>query len=121
MVARCPTCTDVPGEDCTADPYRRHRHGCGIHAGNDRPHVRVLGYDDAAAVAAIWPEHDIGVVAIGEVGLAGKVIVGAKGWRATRARPLRLYVPYGAWRLVKPLRDAYGVPVQLANLTGAPP
>jgi hypothetical protein len=52
---------------------------------------------------------------LGEVALAGKVIVGTKGYRASRARPRRLYVPHSKWRLAKPLQDAYCVPVDRAN------
>jgi hypothetical protein len=116
MVATCKDCADVPGEPCRADS--RYSHGCGIHAGRDRPHLQQLGYTERSFVDQLWPEHGGAVVAIGEVGLAGKVIVGAKGWRAERGRPLRLYLPYDAWRAVKPLAAAYEVPVELAILTG---
>jgi hypothetical protein len=54
------------------------------------------------------------VKVIGEVGLSGKVIVGEYGYRASKARPLRLYVPRMLWRLVADL-EHYEVPVKLTN------
>jgi hypothetical protein len=55
------------------------------------------------------------VRAIGEVALVGKVIRGTQGWRAERARPLRLWVPYEHWRLVRKLAQTYRVPVGLTD------
>jgi hypothetical protein len=85
----------IPHESCF---------GCGIHAARDREHLVDLGYNDSD-----------GLVVIGEVALSGKVIPGDLGWRAQRARPLRLWLPYDRWQLVRRLSEAYGVPVGLTN------
>lgn len=56
------------------------------------------------------------VVAIGEVGLAGKITPGDRGFRAEKARPLSILLPFAAWELVDALARAYRVPVGLANV-----
>jgi hypothetical protein len=56
------------------------------------------------------------LAAIGEVGLAGVIVPGERGYRAERARPLSILLPYTAWDFVEPLRLAYRVPVGLANV-----
>lgn len=93
-VAECAYgCQDVPGDRCS----------CGLYAATSRAHLSDLGYDAMHGVV------------VGEVGLAGKVVVGEMGYRAEKARPLRLYVAYFDWRLVRPLRETFCVPVELAN------
>ena len=52
---------------------------------------------------------------IGEVALWGKIIEGERGWRAARAYPVRLYVPYPHGELATALHDAYGCHVELRN------
>src|SRR5438132_1475829 len=84
-----------------------HEHcSCGIYAAHSHELLWGMNYH--------LYEHDIARV-IGEVGLAGKVIRGARGFRGARARPLRLLVPYEEWPLGVALRDAYRVPIELAN------
>ncbi len=99
LVATCPGEDEsdhvVPEENCT----------CGIYAARDRPTLIDMRYGD-------YGPADIKV--IGEVGLSGKVIVGQYGYRASKARPLRLYVPRMLWRLVADL-EHYGVPIKLTN------
>lgn len=90
------SCGDIPGEDCA----------CGIYAAKHREHLYDIGYMHRSG-------HREPVV-FGEVGLAGKIVPGTLGWRAARARPLRVFVPHEHWELVAPLR-AYGVPVLLSN------
>jgi hypothetical protein len=58
-------------------------------------------------------EHHL--TAFGRVALAGKVIEGTEGYRASHGRPERLWVPNVQWRLTKLLGDAYGVSVGRAN------
>lgn len=116
LYADCASCADVPGEDCAEGGYPGF--GCGIHATRDQPQLRGTGYNRREVIDQLWPAHRDATIVVGEVALSGKVIVGAKGWRATRARPVRLWLPFDRWRLVKPLAQAYGVPVQLANLRG---
>jgi hypothetical protein len=93
---------DTPGEHCS----------CGIYAARDREHLLRMAYN----------RHTYGEspIVIGEVGLVGKVIPGSQGWRAQKARPVRLELPHEHWRLVAPLRATYRVPVVLSNtLRGA--
>lgn len=90
---------DLPHEYC---------HGCGIHAAKDRSQLVGFGYT-----------LEDGPMAIGVVGLAGRIIPGSMGWRAARGRPVRLWVPHTQWELVRPLREAYGVPVSMTNITRA--
>lgn len=96
--AVCRRCGDaLPGEWCR----------CGIYCARDALHLHGLSYHDHGG------EDQVTVV--GELALAGKVIPGTQGYRAEKARVLRLWVPWTAWELVAPLRRRYGVPVGLAN------
>ena len=96
----CPASKDhgIPGESCS----------CGLYAALDREHlVTKMGYGR---------EHQNGPpVFVGEVALSGKVIPGTQGWRAERGRIARLFVPFHHWKLVEPLEELYGIPVQLDN------
>lgn len=93
MRAECDgECREVPGDDCV----------CGIYAAMDRPHLHTMHYVARSLVT-------------GSVALAGKVIPGTQGWRAERARPLRIEVPYVRWELVAPLREAYRCEVVLGS------
>jgi hypothetical protein len=92
-VAECARCEEIPGENCS----------CGIYAASTKEHLSELGYGL------------MGGTIIGEVGLAGKVVVGTQGYRAEKARPVRLFVSYFDWQLVRPLRETFGVPVELMN------
>jgi hypothetical protein len=93
-VAECPHgCGEIPGERCR----------CGIYAARDRAHLHRIGYMGERA--------DV----VGEVGLAGKVIPAALGWRAEKARVRRLWVPHVLWEHAPALQRAYRVPVDLTN------
>jgi hypothetical protein len=87
----------VPGEGCS----------CGMYAAKSREQLLKLGYNRGGD--AMRP------VFIGEVGMAGKVIPGSQGWRAEKARIVRLYVPYEHFRYVQWLERLYRVPVLLDN------
>lgn len=96
LIAECPrSCGATPGERCT----------CGIYAALDRRQLVGLGYNESFG----------STVAVGEVGLVGKVIPGSQGWRAAKGRIVRLWLPHVHWRLCRPLADTYGVPVALSN------
>lgn len=98
--AKCEAgCADVPGEDCT----------CGFYAAKTLDHLRQMGYSK-------YVENTETVTVVGELRMWGKVIEGTQGWRSEFAYPRRLFVPFEAWRLGKPLREGYGVPVSLLNL-----
>ena len=105
LYAECAYCegTDIPNEDCS----------CGIYAAVNRPHLTQLGYNTFGYRSY---QDECLPVAIGEVGLAGKIIPGKLGWKGQRGRPVRLWLPYEHWKLIEPLRAAYGVPVNLTNL-----
>lgn len=93
MVATCRRSHDPPGESCT----------CGIYAARDPKHLTKLKYNRGNDVV------------VGEVGLAGLIFPGELGFRAARARVVRLWVPYARWELGNALAAHYSVPVQLAN------
>lgn len=87
-------------------PDRKCR--CGVYAASTREHLGEMSY----------PEYDLAighVVVVGEVALWGGLISGDKGLRAEFAYPIRLLLPFEAWRLAGPLQDDYRVQVQLAN------
>lgn len=91
----------------------------GICAALDRDHLLSLHrYGSSSAPRYVeGNEYErSGVAAIGQVGLAGLIVPGTRGFRAERARPLSVVLPYVAWELVEPLRRAYGVPVTLGNI-----
>ncbi len=93
MEASCRIGHEPPAKSC----------GCGLYAASTLEHLQGMDYHRHEAV-------------IGQVALWGRVIAGTLGWRAQFGYPERLLVPYGLWRLAVPLRDAYGVQVQLANV-----
>ena len=75
VVARCEHGHAAPDRACA----------CGVYAvSSPRPALRYLvGRDDADVVHRV----------VGEVVLWGMTIEGERGWRAERARPLRLWIP----------------------------
>lgn len=86
-----------PGEDCR----------CGMYAAASRVQLVDLGYNDFHTLSS--------KVVIGQVGLAGKVIPGDQGWRAEKARVVKLYVPHLFGELVEPLRRIYRCEVVTDN------
>jgi hypothetical protein len=101
--------------------YGAERHG--ICAARDREHLLSLHRFAIGAepryVAGGGAEPEP-IAAIGEVGLAGLIVPGERGFRAEKARVRSLVLPYVAWELVEPLRRAYRVPVSLANVLVKP-
>lgn len=99
------------GEHRGYDPH-------GICAARDRQHlVEMHRYGSSAHPRYVEGGGERrGIAAIGAVGLAGLVIPGDRGYRAEKARPLSILLPYAAWELVEPLRRAYRVPVGLSNV-----
>lgn len=95
----------LPDEWTYADCTKKHADGvpakgctCGLYAAKDRNHLLSMSYhryDESKTVV------------IGEVGLAGKVIPGTQGYRAEKARILKIEVPYERWQIVNPLKDRY--------------
>jgi hypothetical protein len=100
-----------PRERFEAECHRPHavpdkKCSCGLYAARTLDHLAEMVY------------HRYGgddFVVVGEVALWGGVIPGTQGWRAQYGYPRRLLVPFEAWRLAAGLRDAYRVPVELAN------
>lgn len=106
-MAECDKCGEnVPGQRCS----------CGFYSAKTLEHLMSMAYH-------LYDEHEGSVYAapgevkvVGQVANWGKVVEGSQGWRAQYSYPVRLFVPYEAARLVKPLRKAYGVPVTLKNI-----
>jgi hypothetical protein len=74
---------------------------CGVYAARSLEHLRAINY------------HGHGC--LGEVHLWGQVVEATLGFRAAKAYPKRLYIPYESWTFAKPLRATYQVPVRLFN------
>jgi len=55
------------------------------------------------------------VMILGQVANWGKVIEGTQGWRAARAYPVRMWVPFETWKLAAVIEEHYGVPVAVKN------
>ena len=89
---------EIPGETC----------GCGFYSAKTLEHLMSMGY----------PTYDTegdSICVIGQIACWGKVIEGSQGWRSSKAYPIRLWVPYEAAHLAKPLRESYGCKVGLKN------
>jgi hypothetical protein len=86
----------IPFEGCS----------CGIYAASSREHLLRMGYNG-------YTDEETRV--IGQVGLVGKVIPGTQGFRASKARPVRLWVPFERWAYVDALSRDYRVPVDLSD------
>jgi hypothetical protein len=89
----------VPGERCH----------CGFYSAKDLKHLRQMGY-------SLYDENSDKVTIVGQLANWGKVIEGSQGWRSEYAYPMKLYIPFEAWRLARPLMRAYGVKAELLNL-----
>jgi hypothetical protein len=89
----------VPGEHCS----------CGFYSAKSRAHMMSQSYYHYDE------ERDGFFRVVGIVANWGKVIEGTLGWRAEKSYPVKLFVPYEAWKLAKPLADTYGVSVVLDN------
>jgi hypothetical protein len=104
--AECTSCGEnLPGEHCS----------CGFYSAKTLRHLMDMGYPT-------YDPEEGEVTVLGQVANWGKVVEGSQGWRAQKAYPVRLWVPYECWRLAASLRSGYGVPVRLAQwLTGGMP
>lgn len=101
MEAYCDREHVVPNERCS----------CGFYAAKTREHLLEMSYHRGFDF-----DDPTDVLVIGTVAMQGKIIPGTQGWRAQRARPVSVEVPFSRWRVVKPLAARYpGVQVKLAN------
>jgi hypothetical protein len=92
----------VPGENCS----------CGLYAAKSFEHLtQELSYADYHTFG-----EDLRV--IGEVALAGKVIVGTQGWKAEKAAVHKIYVPHVAWKVGREIARQYGVEYDLLRWIG---
>lgn len=89
----------VPVKGCT----------CGFYTAKTLEHL--LG-KDLKRYTQYEREH---LRVVGEVAIWGRYREGKQGWRSQFAYPKRLLVPYEAWEVGPPLKEAYGVPVELNN------
>jgi len=98
-LAECGKCKEnVPGEHCT----------CGFYSAKHFEHLMSMSYH--------WYDMEAGeVMVLGQIANWGKVIEGTQGWRAAKAYPVQLWVPFEAWTLAEPIEQAYGVPVGIRN------
>ena len=92
LVATCGRCRDrCPGERCS----------CGIYSKRTRAQIEDSGY----------PQFDLrfsdNYAVYGPVWLWGGVVPGDDGFRAAKAYPKRLIVPYTAMKIAKPLYESY--------------
>ena len=92
--ATCGKSHEPPGARCS----------CGIYAARTLDHLREMGYVSGAV--------------FGQVSLWGTIVEGEQGWRAQYAYPRQLFLPHYDWRLVRPLRELYGIPAKLKNPYG---
>lgn len=105
-----------PGRTVAAVCPKGHKHGppctgacgSGLYSAKDYWHLMGMSYPE-------YEDADEEVMVLGECYFWGKVVEGTQGWRAEFGYPKRLWVPYEANRLAKPLREAYGVPVGMKN------
>jgi hypothetical protein len=88
---------------------------CGIYAARDRRQLVGL-HQYGNPTRPRYTDAGGSITVVGQVALAGLIYPGSRGWRAARARPLRIFVPYAHWDLVDELARAYRVPVSLANI-----
>lgn len=91
----------IPGERCS----------CGLYAAVSREHLLDLTRQGIAYQAYTLDKLTV----IGRVGLAGVVVSHARGYKASKARVLELFVPQERWQHANGLKAAYGVPVRLDN------
>jgi hypothetical protein len=102
----------VPGEQCSCGFYSaKWLLDSDADAQDPHPGLMSLGYhlyEVDESKGGWW-------TVIGQIACWGKVIEGSHGWRSQYAYPVRLWLPFEAHELIKPLRQAYGVPVKLKN------
>jgi hypothetical protein len=97
--AHCDSCgEDVPGWNCS----------CGFYSAKTQDHLLSMSYH-------IYDSETGMFHVVGQVANWGKVVEGSQGWRSEFSYPVRLYVPFEAHKLAKPLSNAYGIPVKLKN------
>lgn len=90
----------VPGESCS----------CGFYSAKTLHHLMSMNYH-------LYDAEEKGYFhVVGQVANWGKVIEGTQGWRAQKSYPVKLFLPFEASHLAKPLADSYGVPVSLKNI-----
>jgi hypothetical protein len=97
-------CEESPGVGCH----------CGVYAARDRAQLAGLRQFGQATGALYTITRPLTV--IGECALAGRLIEGSRGWRASKGRVVRLFVPFEEWHVAGPLSEAYNVPVELDNV-----
>lgn len=104
--AECSRCgDDLPGENCS----------CGFYSAKSFEHLMTMHYH----------QYDLStgngnVMVLGKLANWGKVIEGTQGWRSEKAYPVKLWVPFEASHLAAPLKEVYGVPVELKNILAGP-
>lgn len=98
------------GYGCAPDQVASLECSCGFYSAKTREHLLNLGYTNQASGLPGY------FAVVGRVANWGRVVEGSQGWRASHSYPVELFLPFEAWRLAKPLQDAYGIPVRLENV-----
>lgn len=83
----------VPDENCS----------CGLYAARTLEHLMSMPYHRYDA------DRNGLFHVVGQVAMWGGYIEGTQGWRAEKAYPALLFVPYEAWRLAPRLAETYGL------------
>ena len=93
---------------------------CGLYSTESWKQLQHLGYHWFDVTDGTAPHTDH-VWVIAKLVLKGKIITSSNGVvRAEMAYPKKIYVPGQHWRLMKPIRQAYGCEVGLIDrFTGA--
>lgn len=102
------TCTrghEAPAPKCT----------CGIYSVETWEQLHTMGYHFLDVSSSV-PDDPRLVWVIAHLVLGGRIITSSNGViRAERATPKKVYVPGQHWRLLQPIRHAYGCEVGLID------
>jgi hypothetical protein len=98
---------NIPGENCS----------CGFYSAKSLEHLMTMHYHQYDLDQAYGGKRE--VMILGRIQNWGKVIEATQGWRSQYAYPVKLWVPFEAAHLAKPLSETYGIPVALKNILGA--
>jgi len=99
------TCHGVKLEECphrlAGDKSPAPNCSCGFYAARTQDHILSLGYGRNGD-----PLNPDSVVT--EVAQSGRVAVHSLGWKAEKARIVRIHVPHVAWKVANQLTDEWG-------------
>jgi hypothetical protein len=105
----------TPRRTCRAHCPKPHRPAasdcdCGFYSAKSFEHLMTMPYHHYNA------EAEGRVCVLGRVANWGQVTEGTQGWRSEYSYPVKLWIPFETPHLLKPIKDAYGVPVSMKNV-----